>query len=406
VPLNARFISATFVGMLIGAAGAGWLGDRYGRRFTYQFNLAIFGASSLACAAAPSMAWLIAGRFVTGLGLGAEIVIGYATMLEFVPPGHRGRWAALLSLVTNFGLFASTLLSWLIIPAIGWRPMFVIAGVGAFTVLWLRKAMPESPRWLELTGRPAEADAILRAVEAEAAARGVALPAIAPAPPAAPVRLASWFFVKRVAVGSAMQAVLGIAIYGFVAWVPTFLVQHGMAINRSLGQAVLMSLGGPAGAALGWLLSDRIGRRRSIIVASLLAALCGPAFAQAPSQAAAVVLGFAMFTLIYFLVSVIVAGYVPELFPTAVRMRGNGLTSMAGRLTAIFVPFAVVALYGAGGVPAVLACVGAALLAQAVLAWAYGRETSGRSLEAIAQDALPPFTLSRTPARNLVDHPP
>ncbi len=387
VPLNARFISATFVGMLIGAGGAGWLGDRYGRRFTYQFNLAIYGAASLACAAAPGMGWLIAARFVTGIGLGAEIVIGYAAMLEFVPPAYRGRWAALLSLVTNFGLFASTLVSWLVIPAFGWRPMFVIAGVGAFVVLWLRKAMPESPRWLEVAGRHAEADAIVSGVEREAAALAIALPAPATARPAPPVRMASAAFVQRLVVGSIMQAVLGVAIYGFVAWVPTFLVQHGLAINRSLGQAVLMSLGGPAGAALAWLLSDRIGRRRSIIAASLLAAICGPAFAHASSQPMAVLLGFLMFTLIYFLVSVIVTGYVPELFPTAVRMRGNGITNMAGRLVTIFVPFGVVALYGAGGVSAVLFGVAAALLAQALLAWGYGRETNGRSLEAIAQDS-------------------
>jgi len=381
VPLNARFISATFVGMVIGAAGAGWLGDRYGRRFTYQFNLAVFGLGSLACALAPSMDWLIAARFVSGIGLGAEIVIGYATMLEFIPPTHRGRWAGLLSLVTNFGLFASTLLSWLIIPALGWRPMFVLAALGAFFVLWLRKAMPESPRWLEVRGRNAEADVILRAVEAEAVQP---LPAPALERPVPPISMSGAAFLRPVAVGSVMQIVLGIAIYGFVAWVPTFLVQHGMAINRSLGQSVLMSLGGPAGATLAWLLSDRIGRRPSIIAASLLAAACGPAFAQASSQELAVVLGFAMFTLIYFLVGVIVAGYVPELFPTALRMRGNGLTSTAGRLTTIAVPYGVVALFGAGGVSAVLAGVSGALLVQAVLAWVYGRETNGRSLEAIA----------------------
>ncbi len=407
VPLNARFISATFVGMLIGAAGAGWLGDRYGRKFTYQFNLAIFGLASLACAAAPDMGWLIAARFVTGIGLGAEIVIGYATMLEFVPPAYRGRWAALLSLVTNFGLFASTLLSWLIIPSLGWRPMFVIAAAGAFLVLWMRQAMPESPRWLELNGQPEEADAILRGVEAEAASLSLALAPPAPdLPPSQPVRLSSAGFLRSVAVGSVMQAVLGIAIYGFVAWVPTFLVQHGLAINRSLGQAVLMSLGGPAGAALAWLLSDRIGRRPSIIAASLLAAICGPAFAQAPSQEMAVLLGFLMFTLIYFLVSVIVAGYVPELFPTSVRMRGNGITSMAGRLTTIFVPFGVVALYGMGGVSAVLTGVAVALLVQAALAWAYGHETNGRSLEAIAQDTGAGPQLAPRAAIDLADRPP
>jgi len=184
-------------------------------------------------------------------------------------------------------------------------------------------------------------------------------------------------------VGSIMQVALGIAIYGFVAWVPTFLVQHGMPINRSLGQAVLMSFGGPTGAALGWLLSDRIGRRPSIIVASLLAAACGPAFANAPSQELAVLLGFLMFTLIYFMVSVIVAGYIPELFPTAVRMRGYGITSTVGRLTTIFVPFGVVALFNAGGVAAVALGISVALVVQALLAAAYKVETNGRSLEAI-----------------------
>jgi putative MFS transporter len=392
VPLNARFISATFVGMLLGAAGAGWLGDRFGRRFTYQFNLGIFGIGSLACAMAPDMDWLIAARFVSGIGLGAEIVIGYATMLEFMPPTHRGRWAALLSLVTNFGLFASTLISWLIIPALGWRPMFVIAGVGALFVLWLRQSMPESPRWLEAHGRFDEADAIVRSAEAEAGPALAALPAPSRQIEQAPISLLSPNFIKPAVVGSIMHIAVGIAIYGFVVWVPTFLVQHGMAINRSLGQATLMSLGGPAGAAIGWLLSDRIGRRKSIIVASLLAAICGPAFAAAPSQEVAILLGFLMFTLIYFLVAVIVAGYVPELFPTIVRMRGNGVCGTVGRLTTIFVPFAVVALFNAGGVASVVLGISGALIVQAFTAWIYKTETNGRSLEAITTVGQPAVT--------------
>ncbi len=381
---NGRFISATFVGMVIGAAGAGWLGDRYGRRFTYQFNLAVFGAASFACALAPSMGWLIVGRFVTGIGLGAEIVIGYATLLEFIPPVYRGRWGALLSLLTNFGLFASTLVSWLVIPAFGWRPMFVIAGLGAFFVLWLRKTMPESPRWLASAGRVAEAEAVVAGAEAELPS-ALPVPVLSDATPAA--GLSRGTFVRRAVVGSVLQAVNAISIYGFVAWVPTFLVQHGMAINRSLGQAVLMSLGGPAGAALGWLLSDRIGRRPAIIASSLIAAACGIAFAHASSQEMAVVLGFLMFSLIYFQVAVIVAGYVPELFPTAIRMRGTAITSVAGRVTAILVPFAVVWLFTAGGLSFVLGGVAAALLVQAVLVALYREETNGRSLEAIAEDA-------------------
>lgn len=306
-----------------------------------------------------------------------------ASLGLLTPPGHRGRWGALLSLLTNFGLFASTLVSWMVIPAFGWRPMFVIAGLGAFFVLWLRKKMPESPRWLAAQGRMAEADAVV--AEAEAEASRLPPPILVELPAAA--GLSARVFVKRALVGSVLQAVVSIAIYGFVAWVPTFLVQHGMAINRSLGQAVLMSLGGPAGAALGWVLSDQIGRRPAIIGASLLAAACGTAFAHATSQEMAVVLGFVMFTLIHFLVSIIVAGYVPELFPTAVRMRGTAITSVAGRLTAIGVPFAVVWLFTKGGLEFVLGGVAAALLIQAGLVALYREETNGRSLEAITADA-------------------
>src|SRR5260370_3785739 len=82
LPQVPQFISWTFVGMTLGSLIAGFLGDRYGRRFTYQFNLAVFGLASLAAALAPSMEWLIVCRFVMGLGLGAEIVVGYSTMTE------------------------------------------------------------------------------------------------------------------------------------------------------------------------------------------------------------------------------------------------------------------------------------------------------------------------------------
>src|SRR6266571_2388008 len=136
---NAIFISATFVGMMLGSFATGFLGDRYGRRFTYQFNLLVFGLASLAAAAAPDMNWLIAARFVMGLGLGAEIVVGYSTMTEFVPPATRGRWMALMAFIVVAGFPATSIISTLVIPSFGWRPMFVVAGVGALVVWYLRK---------------------------------------------------------------------------------------------------------------------------------------------------------------------------------------------------------------------------------------------------------------------------
>jgi putative MFS transporter len=381
LPQNAQFVSSTFIGMVIGALGAGFLGDRFGRRFTYQFNLAIFGLASLAAAAAPNMGWLIAARLVSGIGLGAEIVIGYATMIEFTPAAQRGRWAALLSLITNFGLLGSTLLGWLIIPHFGWRWMFVFAGVGALFVLWLRKAMPESPRWLDARGRTAEAEAIVARIEAGGVARP-APAARATRPGPAPV-LPRGQLVQRMVLGSLIQVIAGIASYGFVVWVPTFLVQRGVNVTSSLGQTLLMSMGGPTGAFIGFLLSDRFGRRPLIITGSLLAAVCGMAFAHATDAAVAVPVGFAMFALVFFLVSINVAGYVPELFPTPIRMRANGACSTVGRLATIGIPFAVVALFQAGGVLAVLGAVTVAMLIQATAVAVWGPETSRHGLDEV-----------------------
>jgi putative MFS transporter len=203
-----------------------------------------------------------------------------------------------------------------------------------------------------------------------------------PLPPAP--SLVSRGMLGRLGLGSLLNVVMGIAIYGFVVWVPTILVQHGLSLNRSLGQSVLMSLGGPTGALIGVLLADRLGRRRAIIGASLLGCVVGTLFAQSSSQEMAVVLGFAMFTLIYFLVAVAIANYVPELFPTATRMRGNGICSTIGRLTTIIVPQIAIALFQVGGVVAVLGGVAVALATQAVVVWLAGIETNQRSLESIA----------------------
>ena len=159
LPQNLQFLSLTFVGMTLGSLITGFVGDKMGRRFTYQINLLVFGLASLAAAFAQDMTQLIVCRFIQGLGLGAEIVVGYSTMTEFVPPKTRGRWLAFMAFIVVAGFPVTAILGYLIIPTWGWRPMFVIAGIGSLIVWYLRKNLPESPRWLEAQGRTAEAEA-------------------------------------------------------------------------------------------------------------------------------------------------------------------------------------------------------------------------------------------------------
>ena len=169
LPQNLQFLSLTFVGMTIGSFVTGFVGDKFGRRFTYQINLLVFGLASLAAAFAQDMNQLIICRFVQGLGLGAEIVVGYSTLTEFVPPKSRGRWLALMAFLVVSGFPVTAILGYLIIPTWGWRPMFIIAGIGSLIVWYLRKKLPESPRWLEAQGRTAEAEALMQTIEKEIA---------------------------------------------------------------------------------------------------------------------------------------------------------------------------------------------------------------------------------------------
>ena len=164
----ASFLSATFAGMLLGTFSAGWLGDRFGRRFSYQSNLLLFGLASLAASFAPDMRVLIALRFLMGIGLGAEIVVGYSSLAEFMPRAERGRYVALLAVITNMAVPLTGLAGAWLIPTVGWRAMFGGGGACALAGWVLRKNMPESPRWLESRGRLAEAVALGSAIEREA----------------------------------------------------------------------------------------------------------------------------------------------------------------------------------------------------------------------------------------------
>jgi len=153
----------------------------------------IFGLASLASAFAPSMAFLIACRFVMGVGLGAENVVGYSTLTEFSPPQVRGRQQGIMAVFVVTGLPVSALTGLLLVPLLGWRVMFVLGGLGAIGVWYARKRLPESPRWLAANGHDAEAEALLRSIEAEVEAEKGPLPPPSGSPQAFSRSLSSLF---------------------------------------------------------------------------------------------------------------------------------------------------------------------------------------------------------------------
>jgi putative MFS transporter len=407
---NAQFVSLTFLGMTIGSFAAGFLGDHYGRRFTYQFNLLVFGLASFAAALAPDMDSLIWARFVIGLGLGAEIVVGYSTLTEFVPPRVRGRWLASMAFIVVSGLPVTVLIGTLIIPSVsawgaaaakessgflavllpglGWRLMFVIAGIGAFVVWYLRKALPESPRWLESQGRAAEAEALLQTIEREAAATGP-LPAPGPSTPMPAFSLSSLLtpsLLPRMVVGCVTLISINTLIFGFVLWLPQFFIQQGLSIARSFAFTLIISLGSIAGCAVGAGIADRLGRRRSIIGASVLTIIFGGIYPFASGEPALLLsVGFLLIVSIYVQVSILFGVYTPELFPTEVRLRANGICNTLGRAATIVSPFIVVTLFKDYGVAGVLGLMIALLVIQIVVVALWGIEPAKRRLEELEE---------------------
>jgi putative MFS transporter len=387
----AVFVSATFIGMMLGSVVTGFLGDRFGRRFTYQANLAIFGIASLGAAFSPSMAVLIALRFVMGFGLGAENVVGYATLTEFIPPAVRGRWLGMLAVIVVTGLPVSALLGYVLVPHFGWRVMFVLGGIGALFVWRLRKSLPESPRWLESVGRNAEADALLNRIEAEAGGPASGDPAPAPvfeAPASeAPVLPFAALFTRpllgRLVLGCIALIVINTLIYGFITWLPTFMVKQGLSVTRSFGYALLMALGAPIGSAIGAFGADRWGRKPTIVIASCFAILFGAIYPFVRVATFLPVIGFALTVPVYVLVAMLFAIYIPELFPTEIRLRAAGICNMFGRGATIATPFMVVALFRAYGVGGVLVLMIGLLALLIVAVLTLGVETRGRRLETI-----------------------
>jgi putative MFS transporter len=387
---NAEFVSATFVGMMLGSFVTGFLGDRFGRRFTYQSNLAIFGFASIAAAFVPSMQVLILIQFIIGFGLGAENVVGYSTLTEFVPPQSRGKWLGFMTVFVVTGLPVAALLGRLIIPTLGWRAMFVVGGLGALVVWYLRKKLPESPRWLESVGREEEADALLQVIEGEVSREHSPLPAPQISSLAKHSRdlssLLSPTILPRMILGSISLIVINSLLYGFVTWLPTFFVQQGLSIARSINFSLVMAFGAPIGSAIGALTADSWGRKPTIVGASLLTILIGSFYPFTTRPVTLMVTGFSLMVPIYVLVALLFAVYIPELFPTEVRLRASGICNTFGRGAIIFTPFIVVALFKSHGVGGVLVFMIGLLVVEILVVLTMGVEHKKRRLEEIESE--------------------
>lgn len=382
----AVFMSMTFFGMLLGAATAGFVGDKFGRRMSYQINLLIFAIAGFAAALAPSFEFLVGTRFVMGVGLGAELVLAAAILGEFIPPRSRGRWTAALGILVNSGLLFASAIGALVISNFGWRWMFVIGAVLAVIVWLARRRCPESPRWLVVRGRLSEAQAIVERFEAKSATTLKSHPPVptnnTDSDESSPSSKRP--FWQLAVLGTVLAVGVNMFVYGFISWMPTFFVEQGINVSDSLAYTTAMALGAPGGGLVCLLLINKLNRRTAIIVFSIIVIPLGLAYAAAQSILMIVIIGILLVTAIYTLVTFVLYSYMPELYPTRYRLRGTGISYTFARGASIVVPFVMSGLFVAFGIFGPIGFVCAMAVCMIAVVVAIPIETRGRSLEEIS----------------------
>jgi putative MFS transporter len=399
--------SSTYIGYFFGAMVAGMLGDLIGRKRVMMYALLFYCVASLCSAMTHDWPTFLASRIFAGFGSGAESVIIAPYLTEFVAKKYRGSFVGSLAGFFSFGFVAAALLGYFIVPASedGWRIVMVITALPVVMLLWWRRALPESPRWLESRGRHQEARDTVDGIERELRGAGVVIDtqsaaqaeAAFAAATAMPVQRASFVSnfkslwqgkqAKVTAMTWAMWLAITFSYYSFFTWIPGLLIQHGMSITKSFAYSLAMYVAQIPGYFSAAWCNERFGRQKTIASYMVLGGAAALSMTVLQSNAAIMVAGMCL----SFFMNGTYAGvyaYTSEVFPTSIRTTGTGVASAVGRVGAIVSPTLVgyiFPVFGFGGVFGVTTVV---LIAGAVTVLVMGVKTKGLSLEAIAVKEL------------------
>jgi MFS transporter, AAHS family, 4-hydroxybenzoate transporter len=274
-PDLAPVFSASLVGVLAGAPLFGWVGDRFGRRTAIVIGLVIMGLASLACSQAQSIGQLMALRFVVGLGLGAALPNNVALAAELAPKAIRGMVVTMTTMGISLGAALPGFAAAALVPTYGWQSLFVLGGAAplvAAAVVAL--AMPESPSFLVLRGRPREKiEALLRRMDRSLVIPPDATLVLHPRPEAR--ASLGELFRGKLALGTPLLWTMFIATmltnYLLTSWLPLLLGDSGLSPDKAASATSYFHLGGAVGGIAAALLLDRYGLK---VLAVLFAGAC------------------------------------------------------------------------------------------------------------------------------------
>lgn len=329
--------SAGFLGMMFGSLVAGYLADRIGRkRVTYLFML-LWMIGGVGSGMAVNIPMVLCCRCISGFGLGAMTPVLSSYISEIIPSKLRGKYITGYMMWGGAGTIAACLITMLSANNIGWRGIYVIEAATGIVFLLIIKFVPESARWYESRGKYEEADKIVEFWErkAEKELNGQPLPLVQTLShepqTAGSDRLLSRKYVKILIMGFLWYFTLMAFDFGLSSWLTTLLMSKGFDVISSTGFAAIGVLGTiPAMFATTWL-ANRVGRKWTIMLGSVLAAATAYIYGLSGTVAALIVTGL-LFQFGRGVLTQASVVYLPELFDTSVRSTGSGLIMAIGRV--------------------------------------------------------------------------
>ncbi|MBM4167837.1 MAG: MFS transporter [Ignavibacteria bacterium] len=353
--------SVTLIASAAGGILFGYLADRIGRARSLMYSILTYSVFTALTATSGSVIELVLWRTLVGFGMGGEWSAGSVLVSETWPAQHRGKAIGLMQSGWAIGYILAALLAAAIMPAFGWRAMFVVGLLPALLAAWIRRNVPEPELWRE--GRKSQK--LLPTASIAEIFR----------PP----------LMKKTVVATCITTSVLFAYWGLFTWIPTFLSTPvesggaGMTIVRSSAWIIPMQIGAFFGYNLFGFLADRFGRRPVFVVFLVFAAALVPLYGQlGQDELLLMILGplIGFFGHGYFSVF---GAMLAELFPTSIRGTAQGLTYNAGRAVSALAPFTIGALADVYGIGSALGLTSAFFLAGAFLIFLLP-ETRGKEL--------------------------
>jgi putative MFS transporter len=270
----------------------------------------------------------------------------------------------------------------------GWRWVVLIGALSAVFVWFIRRGVPESPRWLISHGHLDEAERATASMEARVAEElGRPLP---PANPHPVEQVHGHFldifqppYLGRTTMLMVFNFFQTVGYYGFASWVPTLLIAAGVTTTNSLRYSFIIAIAAPVGPLLALGIADRYERKWQIVTAALCIAVFGILFSRQTS--ANFLIGFGvLLTCSNNWMSMAFHAYQPELFPTPIRAQAVGFVYSWSRLSAIFTSFLVGFFLHDFGAPGVFSFMAASMLIVMLSIGLFGPRTRGLALEDIS----------------------